>query len=85
MRIAIAGFQHETNTFVPNQTTLSDFEMADSWPPLLLGNKVISSTKGMNLPITGAVIGAQSHPDVEIIPLVWASAEPGGNRYRSCL
>jgi len=78
MRIAIAGFQHETNTFVPNQTTLSDFEMADSWPPLLLGNKVISSTKGMNLPITGAVIGAQPHPDVEIIPLVWASAEPGG-------
>ncbi len=78
MRIAIAGFQHETNTFVPHQTTLSDFEMADSWPPLLLGEAVISGTKGMNLPITGAVLSAQAHPQIEIIPLVWASAEPGG-------
>ena len=78
MRIAIAGFQHETNTFVPTQTVLSDFEMADSWPPLLRGETVITATTGMNLPITGAILSAQSHPDIEIVPLVWASAEPGG-------
>ena len=78
MQIAIAGFQHETNTFVPTPTTLSDFEIADSWPPLLLGEAVISGTKGMNLPITGAITSAQSHPDVALVPLLWASAEPGG-------
>lgn len=78
MRIAIAGFQHETNTFVPTPTGLSDFEMADSWPPLLRGEAVISATTGMNLPIAGAILSAQSIPDIEIIPLVWASAEPGG-------
>jgi microcystin degradation protein MlrC len=34
-RIAIAGFQHETNTFVSAPTTLEQFQVADSWPEML--------------------------------------------------
>lgn len=32
-RIAIAGFQHETNCFGINKAGLAEFEMADSGPP----------------------------------------------------
>jgi hypothetical protein len=31
-RIAIAGFQHETNSFATSIAGLAEFEMADAWP-----------------------------------------------------
>ena len=33
-RIAVGGFQHETNTFAPQQATWDDFVRADAWPRL---------------------------------------------------
>ena len=32
-RIAVGGFQHETNTFAPQQATWEEFVRADAWPP----------------------------------------------------
>ncbi len=32
MRIAVGGFQHETNTFAPFPATYADFAQADGWP-----------------------------------------------------
>ncbi|MCX7159478.1 MAG: M81 family metallopeptidase, partial [Proteobacteria bacterium] len=32
MRIAIGGFQHETNTFAPSKATYLNFERAKGWP-----------------------------------------------------
>ena len=61
MRIAIAGFQHETNTFAPTPTEYNDFVMADSWPGLITDQAVITATQGMNLPITGAIETAHAH------------------------
>lgn len=75
MRIAIAGFQHETNTFVATPTTLNDFEQADSWPALLTGQDVLDTTQGMNLPIAGF---AKAAADEELYPILWCAAEPGG-------
>ena len=75
MRIALAGFQHETNTFAPAATTLADFMRADSWPRLLRGDDIISETLGMNLPIAGAI--AQAGP-AHLVPLLWCAAEPSG-------
>ena len=75
MRIAIAGFQHETNTFVAAPTTLRDFEQADSWPALLTGKDVLETTKGMNLPIAGF---AQAAAGDDVHPILWCAAEPGG-------
>ncbi len=77
MKIAIAGFQHETNTFVENPTKLSDFEQADSWPELLRGQDVLDATTGMNLPIAGFAKAASS-AGVELLPILWCAAEPGG-------
>ena len=76
-RIAIAGFQHETNTFAPYPAKLTDFEIADSWPGLLMGEKVISQTQGMNLPIAGAAKAALK-AGFEIEPILWCAAEPSG-------
>ena len=74
--IAIAGFQHETNTFAPSLANLEQFIMADSWPGLLLGEDVISGTKGINLPITGFINAADESKVCKLLPIVWCSAEP---------
>lgn len=78
MRIAIAGFQHETNTFVPTPTGLAEFAQADSWPALLSGAEVIADTRGMNLPIAGFAKAAEAAGDVTLLPILWCAAEPGG-------
>lgn len=72
-RIAIAGFQHETNSIGVGQAGLAEFEMADSWPRLLTGDEVIAETRGMNLPIAGFAAAAQ---DVDLVPILWCAAEP---------
>ena len=75
MRIAIAGFQHETNTFAPKMAAFADFVKADAWPPLLRGAEVIDKMGGMNLPIVGFTDAARS-AGADLEPLLWCSAEP---------
>ncbi|MEM6823579.1 MAG: M81 family metallopeptidase [Pseudomonadota bacterium] len=77
-RIAVAGFQHETNTFAPTRAGMAEFRMSDSWPELLQGQDVIVNTLGMNLPIAGAIAAAKEAGTVELIPMLWCSAEPSG-------
>src|SRR5260370_8903794 len=74
-RIAVGGFQHETNTFAPQQATWEEFVRADAWPPLLRGPEVIAGVEGFNIPISGAVkrLAELGH---EIVPLAWAAAAP---------
>ena len=78
-RIAIAGFQHETNSFATTVAGLAEFEMADSWPGLLRGSQVISGTKGMNLAIAGFVEAAETHDNITLLPILWCAAEPSAN------
>jgi len=77
-RIAIAGFQHETNTFASGRAGLAEFEMADSWPALLIGTEVIEGTRGMNLPIAGFAAAAAEVPGIALLPILWCAAEPSG-------
>jgi len=74
-RIAVGGFQHETNTFAPQQATWDEFVRADAWPPLLRGAEMISGVAGYNIPIAGAVkrLTELGH---SIVPLAWAAAAP---------
>ena len=74
-RIAIAGFQHETNTFTPFPTTWSDFERGGAWPALTRGDDIVSDFAGLNIPISGFIAEAG---DFELVPIVWIGAEPGG-------
>jgi microcystin degradation protein MlrC len=75
MRIAVGGFQHETNTFAPVKATLADFEAADAWPGLVSGGDLLDAVGGINLPITGFIDAARTSRH-EIVPLLWCSATP---------
>ena len=77
-RIAIAGFQHETNCFGVTRAGLAEFEMADSWPEMLHGEDVISQTQCMNLPIAGFATAARE-AGFELVPILWCAAEPSAH------
>ena len=76
IRILIAGFQHETNTFGATKARFEDFLQADSWPGLMQDKEIITGTEGINIPIAGFVDATRNEIDIELLPVVWASAEP---------
>ncbi len=78
-RIAIAGFQHETNTFSAAKAGLEQFEMADSWPGLLRGDDVAPGLAGMNIPLAGFIHAAQQSNDIDLATILWCAAEPSGH------
>ena len=73
-RIAIAGFQHETNTIVPGRTTFADFEDGGGWPPLTRGAEVVEAFRPLNIPIGGFIKATEGA--AELIPVLWTNAEP---------
>jgi microcystin degradation protein MlrC len=73
-RVAVAGFQHETNTFAPFPTEMAYFERRGAWPELTRGAAVLDRFAGLNIPLSG-FIGACGH---DLVPILWAGAEPGG-------
>jgi microcystin degradation protein MlrC len=77
-RIAIAGIQHETNTFAPLKATLADFEQADAWPGLTVGADIFDAVKGINLPAAGFIDEARSLGH-DLVPLLWCSAQPSAH------
>lgn len=78
MRIAVGGFQHETNTFAPQKATFADFEAPDAWPGLTRGVALLDAIRGINLPIAGFVDEARSRGH-EVLPLAWCSATPSAH------
>ena len=77
MKIAIGGFQHETNTFAPMKADFTAFEQADSWPALQEGKALLNAFGGMNIPISGFMDQAKALGH-ELVPLLWCSATPSG-------
>ncbi len=77
-RIAVGGFQHETNTFAPATAGFGDFEQADGWPALSRGEALFAAVDGVHLPITGA-IGALREAGHELAPLLWCAATPSAH------
>lgn len=73
-RVAVAGFQHETNTFAPFPTPMGLFETGGAWPALTRGDALYDVMHGLNIPLSG-FMAACPH---QMIPILWAGAEPGG-------
>ncbi|HEV2652738.1 MAG TPA: M81 family metallopeptidase [Rhizomicrobium sp.] len=73
-RIAVAGFQHESNSFSPFGATWHDFEIADGWPQLTTGEALLDVFPPLNIPLGGFL----SVGDFEFVPIAWSSAEPSG-------
>lgn len=74
-RIAVAGWQHETNTFATIRAGYSAFEMADEWPGKTSGQAMLNAVAGVHLPIAGAIDALTECGD-EVVPLLWCSATP---------
>jgi len=78
MRIAIGGFQHETNTFAPSKATYDEFARGGAWPPLLKGGDILDGTQGINLPVAGFV-DAMRKTTHQLVPTAWAAASPSAH------
>lgn len=77
-RIAVATFEHETNTFAPSPATFADFAAGGGWPPFCTGDEVLARVAGTNIPLAGFVdeIRQLGH---DAVPLVFANATPSAH------
>ena len=74
-RIAIGGFQHETNTFAPSLATLADFEAGGPWPELTTGPGLLDRFRGMNISIAGFIEEAE-RAGHRLVPTTWGATSP---------
>jgi microcystin degradation protein MlrC len=72
MRIAIGGFQHESNSFAAKPTELSDFTRR-----ITRGAELFERWKDTHHEMTGLLEGAAAH-GLALVPSIMASATPGG-------
>ena len=77
MRILIAGFQHETNTFAPSKTAYDDFVRGGAFPAMVRGADLLAM-RDVNIPI-GGFIRAMEGPRTELVPVIWAGATPAAH------
>ena len=72
-KIALLGIYHESNTFLSQQTTLSDFKNGH-W---LFGADIISEYKDAYHELGGMIEGLEGE-DIDLVPVMFAEATPGG-------
>jgi len=77
MRIALAGLQHETNTFAPELTEAEDFLAPGGWPKQSRGAEVVSTITGTSVPMAGA-LRILDQAGATAVPLLWTIALPSG-------
>ena len=75
-RIAIGGFLHETNCFVPMKTDYAYYAEGGEFPPLAHGQEVIERTKGASFGMSGFLDTISATHTLE--PLLWGHAGAGG-------
>lgn len=78
MRVFIAGFQHETNTFAPSKADWAAFEAGSAFPPFRRGQAVIDAYRGLTLPISGFIEHAEER-GWALAPSAWAGAVPSAH------
>jgi microcystin degradation protein MlrC len=75
-RIAIAGFMHETNCFVPGVTDYEHFARPADRPGILRGDQVMAEFAVAGASTAGFIAGNDGNH--ELAPLLWTSTTPGG-------
>ena len=75
-RIAIAGFMHETNCFVPEATDFENFSNPPDRPGILRGERILEEFAEHGASTAGFLNGSDGNH--EIAPLLWTSTTPGG-------
>ena len=77
-RVAVGGFQHETNTFAPRPATYEDFLRPGGWPGLTRGPGLFEALADMNIPVSG-FIEAAGEADLVLEPLLWTQTAPSAH------
>lgn len=75
MRVFIAGFQHETNTFAPTKADWAAFEAGSGYPPVSRGEAMLALIGASSQP-AGGFIGAARQRGWTLVPSIWAGAVP---------
>jgi microcystin degradation protein MlrC len=77
-RIAIGGFQHETNTFAPSKADYAAFEAGGGWPGVQYGEPIFGAVEGANIPAAGAIqaLRALGH---NLAGTAWGAASPSAH------
>ena len=78
MRILIAGFQHETNTFAPSRADWAAFNRGDGFPAYQRGPAMLETLQDVNIPIAGFARAARER-GWAVIPSGWAGASPSAH------
>ncbi|MDX1431483.1 MAG: M81 family metallopeptidase [Gammaproteobacteria bacterium] len=74
-RIAVGGWQHETNTFAPIKADYAAFERPGGWPAMSRGEAMFDALEGVHVPAAGA-IEALDRAGHHLLPLLWCAATP---------
>ena len=77
-RVAIGGFQHETNTFAPSKADYAAFEAGGGWPGVQYGEPIFRAIEGANIPAAGAIqaLRALGHG---LVGTAWGAASPSAH------
>lgn len=75
LRVLVAGFQHETNTFAPVLADWAAFHRGDSFPAYARGEVNLQRFDGVNIPLGGFLSVAREH-GWQLSASVWAGATP---------
>lgn len=74
-RIAVGGFMHETNCFVPGMTDFEYFAEHRDRPPLCRGDEIFEWLLGAGMGMSGFLDAIGK--DHELVPLAWSSGGAG--------
>jgi microcystin degradation protein MlrC len=75
MRVLVAGYQHETNTFAPTLADWAAFTRGDSFPAYVRGDAMAKTLAGINIPVAGFLDAAKTR-GWTVVPSGWAGAIP---------
>ncbi len=77
MRILVAGFQHETNTFAPSRAGYQNFVNGEGFPAMRRGNALFE-LEDVNIPV-GGFLKAIRTTGHTVVPVIWAGACPSAH------
>ena len=78
LKVLVAGYQHETNTFAPTKADWEAFNRGDSFPAFVHGQAMLDQLTGVNIPIGGFIDAARSR-NWQLLPSSWCGAIPSAH------
>ncbi|HZY16343.1 MAG TPA: M81 family metallopeptidase, partial [Ramlibacter sp.] len=82
VKILVAGFQHETNTFAPSRADWAAFQSGETFPAFVQGAAMVERLAGGNIAIGGFIQEARQR-GWTLLPSCWAGATPSAHVSRA--